>query len=273
MGGRLIFIGLLFHRWVIRGRIELTSICLLVSLYRTRGLYLPWWILWSSLFSSFPGWSLAWFLFFPQDTQKRYPYQGRLCLPLFCPSNVFLTSALCFFCCLSIWSFAVQSVLFWFIAHSVVFFCLLMFHPKEKKYPTEGLWGVHPVTPVQDYSLIPQSGFMQWFISVVLCLFQNYAFFFMPCVFNLVECLIFYRYYEELSGLWYVISMSWLGERVNSSLVSSSHSLKCGGYFLFALYGISESNVFYLLYLPLLEYLYLHPTPSTTSQLTTISPK
>lgn len=40
---------------------------------------------------------LAWFLFFPQDTQKRYPYQGRLCLPLFCPFNVFLMSALCFF--------------------------------------------------------------------------------------------------------------------------------------------------------------------------------
>lgn len=41
---------------------------------------------------------------------------------------------------------------------------------------------------------------MQLFISVVLCLFQKYAFF-MPCVFSLVECLIFYCYYEELSGL------------------------------------------------------------------------
>lgn len=63
--------------------------------------FLPCQILWSSLFSFFfLGRSLAWFLSFPQDTQKRYPYQGRLHLPLFCPCNAFLMSVLIFcFCC------------------------------------------------------------------------------------------------------------------------------------------------------------------------------
>lgn len=134
----MIFIGLLFLRWVIRVHIELTSISGVVV---PNERYIP--ILTNSVFvvllffffsSFFPGWSLAWFLSFPQDTQKRYPYQGRLCLPLFCLFNVFLMSSLCvLFCCrFGIFLFILLcSVLC--IVRSCRLFLSVYADPKEKK--------------------------------------------------------------------------------------------------------------------------------------------
>lgn len=122
-------------------------------------------------------WSVSWsFLSFPQDTQKRYPYQGRLHLPFFRPhlmsfSRLFMKYV---------------SVLFWFIARSVLFFYFACVHPKEEKK--------HPMGDYDEISILSHPSRLlpnttEWlyavFISVDQFLLQKYAFVFMPCVFSL----------------------------------------------------------------------------------------
>lgn len=127
---------------------------------RTRGVYLPP----DELFglrcsSSFPGWSLAWFLSFPTRYTKEIPI-SRPFMACLCSAHL-----MSFLCLLSVFFFFVLFILFCFdllfVLSTVVFFCLLMFIKREKNIQ----WRDYEVSILSHRSkitpLIPQSGFMQ----------------------------------------------------------------------------------------------------------------